>query len=254
MTVAIDPLLLLVLLAGACAYFGRDLVPHLLARAAAPLVRWWIERVHLPPGARIVPLVGPIHTPKIADALASIRKAGGGPIYLLIHTYGGSLVPASTAARALARYEGQVLAVVPAYAWSCGTQIACAADQILLGPDATLGPCDPYTEQDGSKLMSGPVLEAARQGIAIDLLRARHVHDEVRVSIERARRGRGVDPDLAARTAKVLTSGEYGDHYRPIYQEDAIELGLPAYPLRNPRIWDILARLCERALPADERS
>lgn len=69
------------------------------------------------------------------------------PIDLIIHTPGGLVLAARQIAHALARHRGKVTVFVPHYAMSGGTLIALAADEIVMDPDAVLGPIDPQIGQ-----------------------------------------------------------------------------------------------------------
>ena len=65
------------------------------------------------------------------------------PIDLLLHTPGGLVLASDQIAYALKRHDGRVTVIVPHYAMSGGTLVALAADEILMDPDAVLGPVDP---------------------------------------------------------------------------------------------------------------
>lgn len=65
------------------------------------------------------------------------------PIDLIVHTPGGLVVAASQIASALQNHKGKVTVMVPHYAMSGGTLIALAADEIIMDPNAVLGPVDP---------------------------------------------------------------------------------------------------------------
>src|SRR3989475_2701187 len=65
------------------------------------------------------------------------------PIDIVLHTPGGLVLAATQIARAIHKHEGKVTAFVPHYAMSGGTLIALAADEIVMSPDAVLGPVDP---------------------------------------------------------------------------------------------------------------
>ena len=65
------------------------------------------------------------------------------PIDLLLHTPGGLVLASDQIAYALKRHGGKVTVIVPHYAMSGGTLVALAADEILMDPDAVLGPVDP---------------------------------------------------------------------------------------------------------------
>ena len=65
------------------------------------------------------------------------------PIDVILHTPGGLVLAASQIAKALKNHKGTVSVMVPHYAMSGGTLIALAADQIIMDPNAVLGPADP---------------------------------------------------------------------------------------------------------------
>lgn len=69
------------------------------------------------------------------------------PIDLIIHTPGGLVLAASQIAYAILRHKGKVTVFVPHYAMSGGTLIALAADEIVMDPNAVLGPVDPQIGQ-----------------------------------------------------------------------------------------------------------
>ncbi len=65
------------------------------------------------------------------------------PIDLVLHTPGGLVLASEQIACALKRHQGKVTIFVPHYAMSGGTLIALAANEIVLDPNAVLGPVDP---------------------------------------------------------------------------------------------------------------
>ncbi len=65
------------------------------------------------------------------------------PIDLILHTPGGLALAAVQIAVALTRHKSHVRVIVPHYAMSGGTLIALAADEIVMDPNAVLGPLDP---------------------------------------------------------------------------------------------------------------
>src|SRR2546427_8561066 len=65
------------------------------------------------------------------------------PIDLILHTPGGLVLAAEQIAKALVQRKAKVTAFVPHYAMSGGSLIALAADEIVMDPNAVLGPVDP---------------------------------------------------------------------------------------------------------------
>src|SRR3972149_4596238 len=69
------------------------------------------------------------------------------PIDLVLHTPGGLVLAAEQIACALKRHKGKVTVFIPHYAMSGGTLIAMAAKEIVMDPNAVLGPVDPQLGQ-----------------------------------------------------------------------------------------------------------
>ncbi|MCD6521087.1 MAG: ATP-dependent Clp protease proteolytic subunit, partial [Anaerolineae bacterium] len=65
------------------------------------------------------------------------------PIDLILHTPGGLVLAAEQIAYALCKHPAKVTVFVPHYAMSGGTLLALAADEIIMDPNAVLGPIDP---------------------------------------------------------------------------------------------------------------
>jgi len=155
------------------------------------------------------------------------------PIDLLLHTPGGLVLASDQIAYALKRHPGKVTVIVPHYAMSGGTLVALAADEILMDPDAVLGPVDP---QLGSlprgSWPAASILKALEQAnpnrddetlILGDV--ARKAIDQVRATVRELLDGRIPDAE-ADRLAALLSEGRWTHDY-PIRLEEAKLLGLP---------------------------
>ncbi len=83
----------------------------------------------------------------IEDSEAVIRAIRTTPpnqtIAMILHTPGGLVLAASQIAMALKKHPGKKVVIIPHYAMSGGTLIVLAADEIIMDPDAVLGPLDP---------------------------------------------------------------------------------------------------------------
>jgi ClpP class serine protease len=155
------------------------------------------------------------------------------PIDLLLHTPGGLVLASDQIAYALKRHDGRVTVIVPHYAMSGGTLVALAADEILMDPDAVLGPVDP---QLGSlprgSWPAASILKALEQDnpnrddetlILGDV--ARKAIDQVRATVRELLEGRVEDAE-GERLAALLSEGRWTHDY-PIRLEEARRLGLP---------------------------
>ena len=76
------------------------------------------------------------------QAVHSVDRSKG--LDLVLHTPGGSVAAAEQIVTYLRdMFDGDVRAIVPQGAYSAGTLICCAAHEILMGKESSLGPIDP---------------------------------------------------------------------------------------------------------------
>jgi ClpP class serine protease len=152
------------------------------------------------------------------------------PIDLILHTPGGLVLAAEQIARALVEHKGKVTVFVPHYAMSGGTLIALAADEIVMDPNAVLGPVDPQI--GGSPAAS--ILKAVEQKpiervsdetlIFADIARKAQAQVQAFVTELLAENGQ-MSREKAAESGKILTEGRWTHDY-PITVKTARELGL----------------------------
>ncbi len=169
------------------------------------------------------------------------------PIDLLLHTPGGLVLASDQIAYALKRHDGKITVIVPHYAMSGGTLVALAADQILMDPDAVLGPVDP---QLGSlprgSWPAASILKALEQDnpnrddetlILGDV--ARKAIDQVHATVKELLESR-VDEAEAERLATLLSAGRWTHDY-PIRLEEARALGLPVSDEVPDAVYELMA-------------
>ncbi len=150
------------------------------------------------------------------------------PIDLIINTPGGLVLAASQIARAIKEHRAKTTVIVPHYAMSGGTLIALAADEILMDPNAVLGPIDPQIKE----FPAPSVLKA------VEKKGADKVKDETLIMADIAEKAiRQIQEfvyellkdkygeDKARELARVLTEGRW-THDFPITVDVARELGL----------------------------
>ncbi|QOR94593.1 ATP-dependent Clp protease proteolytic subunit [Thermosphaera chiliense] len=153
------------------------------------------------------------------------------PIALILHTPGGLVLAASQIAMALKKHPGRKVVIVPHYAMSGGTLIALAADEIVMDPDAVLGPLDP-------QIPVGNMVYPAPSLVKIAKLKGRDARDDILVLADVAEKAikeiQGfivklledkLGVEKAREVARALTEGRYTHDY-PITVEEARSLGL----------------------------
>jgi len=150
------------------------------------------------------------------------------PIDLLLHTPGGLVLASVQIARALLHHPAKTRVIVPHYAMSGGTLIALAADEIVMDPNAVLGPVDPqlggFPAASVLKVLEQKAFDKISDETLIRADLARKAMEQLEsVVIELVQEH--LDGDAAAELAKTLSSGRWTHDY-PITAGHARELGL----------------------------
>ena len=164
------------------------------------------------------------------------------PIDLIIHTPGGLVLAATQIAKALKNHPAKTTVIIPHYAMSGGTLIALAADEIIMDPNAVLGPVDP-------QLMNYPapsILNAVKKKdvkdvddqtlILADI--AEKAINQVRQFVYELLKDKMGD-EKAREVAKILTEGRWTHDY-PITVEVAKELGLNVSTDVPPEVYELM--------------
>lgn len=189
------------------------------------------------------PLVRYIDVHDSEEVLRAIKLTDDDvPIDLIIHTPGGLVLAAAQIAKALRRRSGKVRVLVPHYAMSGGTLIALAADEIVMDPNAVLGPVDPQLNQ----------LPAASIVTVLERKEPKDIDDQTLILADVARKAlRQLEqtvrdllsarmPELqASALAERLAAGTWTHDYA-ITAEEAKTLGLPVSTDVPPEIYDFM--------------
>ena len=154
------------------------------------------------------------------------------PLDLILHTPGGLVLASEQIACALKRHPGKVTVFIPHYAMSGGTLVSLAANEIVMDPDAVLGPVDPQLGgPSGAFYPAVSILKALEQPnanredqtlIMGDMARKAivQVYDSVLCLVK------GTMPeDTGKNLAQALSDGRWTHDY-PISPDQARELGL----------------------------
>ena len=167
------------------------------------------------------------------------------PIDIILHTPGGLVLAAEQIASALKRHKGNVTVFVPHYAMSGGTLLALAADQIVMDPDAVLGPVDPQLGGPQGSYPAASILKALEQPnpnrddqtlILGDIARKalQQVHQAVyNLLLEHQ------TPEKANEIARTLSDGRWTHDY-PINCDEARSLGLLVSDAMPREMYDLM--------------
>ncbi len=165
------------------------------------------------------------------------------PIDLILHTPGGLVLAAGQIAKAIKRHPAKVTVFVPHYAMSGGTLIALAADEIVMDPNAVLGPVDPQLGQ----WPAASILRVVEQKdpnevedqtlILADV--GRKAIDQVKALVVELLEGK-MPQDKAEALAEKLATGTWTHDY-PIFAEEAKALGLPVSTEMPPEVYQLMS-------------
>lgn len=155
------------------------------------------------------------------------------PIDIILHTPGGLVLASEQIACALKRHPGKVTIFIPHYAMSGGTLVALAAKEIVMDPDAVLGPVDPQMgTPSGGFYAAASILNALEHPnpnrddqtlILGDVARKAltQVYETVFCLIKDR-----MEEEAARNLAAALSDGRWTHDY-PISVEQAKDLGMP---------------------------
>ncbi len=166
------------------------------------------------------------------------------PIDLILHTPGGLVLAAEQIARALVRHPAPVRVLVPHYAMSGGTLLALAADEILMDPNAVLGPVDPQLGQWPAASIvkvaeTKPIAELDDETLILADI-GRKAMQQVHATVREILVANGAAQDCAERLAETLSCGRWTHDY-PIGVAEARSLGLPVREDLPQEVYDLMA-------------
>jgi len=165
------------------------------------------------------------------------------PIDLVLHTPGGLVLAAEQIAHALCRHPAKVTVFVPHYAMSGGTLIALAADEIVMDPNAVLGPVDPQIGNNPAAsilkvLEQKPMSEIDDQTLILADM-SRKAIDQVKRTVAEILENNRMAPERAREVAEALASGLWTHDY-PISVEEAQGMGLPVTTDLPKEVYDLM--------------
>ena len=151
------------------------------------------------------------------------------PIDLIIHTPGGLVLAAGQIAQALRRHRAKVTVFVPHYAMSGGTLISLAANEIVLDPNAVLGPLDPQLGDAPAASILSVIERKKPEDIDDKTLIMADISRKAILQLQKTVQellGERMAHDTATALAAKLTTGTWTHDYG-ISSEEAKQLGLP---------------------------
>jgi ClpP class serine protease len=190
------------------------------------------------------PLMNYIYDNDSEEILRAIKLTDADvPIELIVHTPGGLVLAAGQIAHALRRHRAKVTVFVPHYAMSGGTLLALSADEIVMDPNAVLGPVDPQLGQSPA----ASVLKVLDQKKPEDIDdQTMILADVARKAISQVKRtvqdllSERMSQEQAAALAEKLSTGTWTHDY-PITAEEGKSLGLPISTEMPEEVYQFMA-------------
>jgi ClpP class serine protease len=167
------------------------------------------------------------------------------PLDLVLHTPGGLVLASEQIACALKRHKGKVTVFIPHYAMSGGSLIAMAADEIVMDPNAVLGPVDPQLGGQQGYYPAVSILKALEQPNPNRDDQTLILGDVARKAIDQVYQAvyslllKHNTPEKADEIAKMLSEGRWTHDY-PIDFEQAKEMGLPVNDRMLKEVYELM--------------
>jgi hypothetical protein len=240
--------------------YSRESIQRELAVSPSPFDikrREFLAKLHEATGRNVIvyamkPPLGAIWVDDLQGFMAAQHELKGDQLDLIIHSTGGSSEAAEQIVSYLRQKYKHIRVIVPLYAMSAATMIACAADEILMGRQSALGPIDPQFLTPAGPMPAHAIIhefQIALEQIKVEPKTAAFwvpklsvlphgYYSLAKISIERAkglvgdwlRQHMKLDQDKANQIADWLASSEHGSHGKPISITEALthELNIKA--------------------------
>jgi ClpP class serine protease len=164
------------------------------------------------------------------------------PIDFILHTPGGLVLAAEQIAHALVERKGKVTVFVPHYAMSGGTLLALTADEVVMDPNAVLGPVDPQLGDLPAASIVKLLELKPRAQISDDMLVLADVAAKARLQVTAFVTQvllKRLPKEKALALALTLSEGRW-THDFPITAEAAKALGLPVSTDMPQEVYELM--------------
>jgi ClpP class serine protease len=164
------------------------------------------------------------------------------PINLILHTPGGLVLAARQIAHALGNHEAKVTVFVPHYAMSGGTLISLAADEIVMDPNAVLGPVDPQLNEYPAASIIRAVAQKDKNEVDDKTLILADISEKAIAQLKGVVRHilkEKLGSAKADALAETLATGTWTHDY-PLTYEELQGLGLPVSTDMPPEVYDFM--------------
>jgi hypothetical protein len=160
---------------------------------------------------------GTMHQNDVSDTYKELRSAGYskekkiGNLDILTHTYGGDPIAGYRLAQVIRDFSDNVVFLVPEFAYSAGTLLCFAGDEIRLGDYAGISPIDIKISDDSSG--RGEV-SLANIECFLDFAKKARVTIETSLMAMASKNTSSVESDLLVKLVEQETAIKVGEYFR----------------------------------------
>lgn len=177
-----------------------------------------------------------------------MNKMGGADFDLILHTPGGEIFSSLAISRLIKQYPGKIRAIIPMYSMSGGSLLALSCDEIVMTPNACIGPIDPQisslfkfgSAKAWEKIVQFKGKKAEDQSISFAMMGKQYTK-----SIQQHLKN-VIDFDLSSsqkeRFVKFLTDGNV-EHSYPLTVLDLERVGIKVDIIKDVKFLKILSSL-----------
>jgi hypothetical protein len=184
----------------------------------------------------------------LRDLTRIMNEMDGEDFDLVLHTPGGQIFSSLAISRLIKQYPGRIRAIVPMYSMSGGSLLALSCKELLMSPNASLGPIDP---QLGSLFKFG----SAKAWEEIVKFKGKKAEDQ---SISFAMMGKQYTKSIQAQLNTIidfdlntkqknkliqfLTDGNI-EHAHPLTTTDLNAFGIQVCPIKNMEFLKAMSKM-----------
>ncbi len=153
---------------------------------------------------------------------------------LILYTRGGSIAATDLIINLLLKYKGQIDAYIPYYAFSAGTLISLACNNIYMSKYAHLGPVDPQLFIKEEKYSSKHLMDIYKEktinkqddSTILKYYSGKQLHKGTLLILKRILQRKNISKENKLKILDELGSGKH-PHFKPIDSIMAIKMGIP---------------------------
>ena len=181
------------------------------------------------------------------DLTAAMNKMNGEDFDLVLHTPGGDIFSSLAISRLIKQYPGCVRAIIPMYSMSGGSLLALSCKELLMSPNACIGPIDPQlgnlfkygSAASWEKIVKFKGKKAEDQSISFAMMGKQYTKS-INLHLNKII-GFDLSPTQRSKLVRFLTDGNI-EHAYPLTIADLQRFGIEVNTLTNTKFLDAISK------------